>query len=173
MGSTTQVTIRLAREPDLDHVHSMLVDLLKFQKLTVSAMDKEQFKRDSGLLSGHTEPYYTLYVAETVAEQKLVGYALSFFGYKTSRGKFLYLEDIFVKEEVRGTCVGHRLMKQLAMLCMQKNAAFIRLQVLDWNPAEKFYKRCGAVFNGNKTGDWLEYEIDGQAIERLADTMYV
>lgn len=35
-------------------------------------------------------------------DKVLVAYALYFFGYSTWRGKLLYLEDIYVKQEYRG-----------------------------------------------------------------------
>ena len=185
MASTQPVTIRAAVAADLEEVHSMLSELIAYQKLPYPAMDLATFKRDSGLLPGAPAPsstpvvgqktqYFHLYVAET-PDKQLAGYALFFFFYKTCKGKYIYLEDIYVKPAFRGGCVGHKMMRFLANLGLQEHEAEgMMFIVLDWNPARKFYERCGAVWTGDRKGDgWLSYEMDRDAMVRLADTLYV
>ena len=161
MSNIVKITIREAVESDLDEVHRMLCDLIAFQKLPHAPMEKSVLKSDSGLTAEQKHPYFTLLVAEA-DDHQLAGFALYYFQYKTSKGKFVYLEDLFVKESYRGSCVGHRLMQRLAEINAQHKAFGIRLRCLHFNSAKKFYERCGAVWNGAQIGDWLEYEILGR-----------
>ena len=172
MANIIKVTIREAVDSDLDEVHRMLCNLTAIQELPDPPMDQAVLKLDSGLTTEQPHPYFGLLVAE-LDDHQLAGYVLYYFQYKTSKGKFVYLEDIFVKEEFRGSCVGHRLMQRLAGINIQHHAFGIRLRCLHFNSAKKFFERCGAVWNGAQIGDWLEYEILGDAIVRLQETMYV
>ena len=172
MTDKVTVTLRDAVESDLDEVHQMLADLIAYQKLPHPAMDKALMKRDSGLTADQPHPYFHTVVAET-GDHLLAGYALYYFLYKTSKGKFLYLEDIYVKDEFRGSCVGFRLMQRMAEISVQHQAIGIKLQCLHNNSAKKFYERCGAVWNGIQIGDWLEYEIVGDAVVKLQEKMDV
>lgn len=172
MANIVKITIREAVESDLDEVHNMLGDLIAFQKLPHPPMDKQVMIKDSGLTAANPNKYFHVLVAES-EDKRLAGYVLYYFMYKTSKGKYLYVEDIFVKDEFRGSCVGHRLMKEVAVISKKHEAMGIKLLCLDWNPARKFYERCGGVLSGVKIDSWLEYEIKGDSIERLIETLYV
>lgn len=76
----------------------------------------------------------------------------------------LYLEDLFVSEAARGRGVGRRLMARLAAIAIERGWGRIDFQVLDWNPARRFYERLGL----GHIGDWLRYGGDETALRRLA-----
>jgi GNAT superfamily N-acetyltransferase len=76
----------------------------------------------------------------------------------------LYLEDLFVVESARGHGVGRRLMARLAAIALERGWGRIDFQVLDWNPARRFYERIGL----EQVGDWLRYGGDEAALRRLA-----
>jgi GNAT superfamily N-acetyltransferase len=76
----------------------------------------------------------------------------------------LSLEDLFVIESARGHGVGRRLMARLAAIAVERGWGRIDFQVLDWNPARRFYERIGL----GQVGDWLRYGGDEQALRRLA-----
>ena len=148
MSDSDKVTIRDAVESDLDEVHRMLLALVAYQKLPYTPISNAVLKRDSGLTAEQPRPYFHVVVAET-ADHQLAGYAHFHFKYKTSKGKFVYVSDIFVKEEFRGSCVGLQLMQRLAEISIQHEAIGIMLQVHHNNSAKKFYERCGGVWNEN------------------------
>jgi GNAT superfamily N-acetyltransferase len=76
----------------------------------------------------------------------------------------LYLEDLFVVEKARGHGVGRRLMARLAAIAIERGWGRIDFQVLDWNPARRFYERIEL----GQEGDWLRYGGDEAALRRLA-----
>lgn len=129
-------------------------------------MNLETFKRDSGLSPDQPIPYFKVLIVES-SDGQLAGYALYFFTYKTSSGKYLYVEDIFVKEEFRKQTAGIMLMRELAKIARQNESRGMKLFVLDWNPARKFYERCGGKWNNSTYNEWLEYEFGPDAIDML------
>jgi GNAT superfamily N-acetyltransferase len=96
-----------------------------------------------------------------------VGFALWFYNYSTFEGAFgIYLEDIFVVPEARGTGAGLALMRRLAQRCRDEGLKRLEWAVLDWNaPAIAFYDRLGATA---KT-EWITRQLAGEALARLAE----
>ena len=94
-----------------------------------------------------------------------VGFALFFHTYSTWEGTAgIHLEDIFVEEAARRHGVGQGLMQRLAAIALERGCARLELQVLDWNPARKFYQRLGL----EHMQEWLLYRVDGPALRALA-----
>jgi len=95
-----------------------------------------------------------------------VGYAVYFFNYSTWLGKHgLYLEDLYVSPEHRGTGAGKALLKHLAKIALSKNCGRFEWSVLDWNePAIQFYQSIGA----KPQDEWVGYRLAGKALEELA-----
>lgn len=92
--------------------------------------------------------------------------ALYFFIWSTWEGRpTLYLEDLFVRQTMRGKGMGIKLLKALAAIAVEKKCARFEWEVLDWNtPARSFYHSFGAF---HKDG-WLPYRLEGDAIKKLA-----
>jgi GNAT superfamily N-acetyltransferase len=95
-----------------------------------------------------------------------VGYAVTFFTYSTFQARpTLYLEDLFVRPEARGTGVGLALFRAAARVAVETGCARYEWQVLAWNELAKgFYERLGARHNA----DWLPYRLDGDALATVA-----
>lgn len=95
-----------------------------------------------------------------------VGFALWFYSYSTFRGRHgIWLEDLFVKPEVRGLGAGKALLKRLAERCVEQGLGRLEWAVLDWNaPSIAFYDSLGA----SALDDWTTRRLTGEALERLA-----
>ena len=96
-----------------------------------------------------------------------VGFALFFHNFSTWTGKKgLYLEDLYVTPEARGTGVGRQLLKHLAAVAVERDCARFEWAVLDWNqPAIDFYTSQGAEM----MADWRIERVTGKALARLAE----
>lgn len=97
---------------------------------------------------------------------KPVGFALYFFTYSTFLARpTLYLEDLFVLPEERGTGAGKALLRALARIAVRRGCGRLEWAVLDWNrPAIGFYKRLGAKLRRR----WILTRLTGTPLRRLA-----
>jgi GNAT superfamily N-acetyltransferase len=99
-------------------------------------------------------------------EGEPVGFALFFQNFSTFLGKpGIYLEDLFVRPQVRGRGIGRRLLAWLARTTLERGCARLDWAVLDWNlPSIGFYRSLGAVAQD----EWTTMRVSGAALERLA-----
>ncbi len=117
----------------------------------------------STLLFGPDPRVYAL-VAEH--EQRVMGMAIYFLNFSTWEGKLgIYLEDLYVSPETRGTGLGKALLQSLAAIAVVRNYARFEWAVLDWNqPALDFYHGLGAV----PLDEWTVHRLHGEALAQVA-----
>ncbi len=109
-------------------------------------------------------PYFESLIAER--GDHVIGYVIFFPNYSTWEGRpGLYIEDLFVLEEERGSGAGHALLAACARIAHERGWARLELSVLDWNPARAFYEGHGM----SQQAEWLPYRMDADAIARLAE----
>jgi GNAT superfamily N-acetyltransferase len=91
------------------------------------------------------------------------GYALFFEFYSTFQGRAgLFLEDIFVRPELRKKGIGKELLARVATVAWDEDYFCLRWEVLDWNkPAIDFYKNLGATF----LDEWKAVCLIGDALQ--------
>jgi GNAT superfamily N-acetyltransferase len=94
------------------------------------------------------------------------GFALFFATYSTFRTRAgIYLEDLFVRESLRGAGIGRQLLAAVAQVASQRGAGRLEWSVLDWNEgAIGFYRHLGATL----LDDWRICRVTGQNLEALA-----
>jgi GNAT superfamily N-acetyltransferase len=96
----------------------------------------------------------------------VVGFALWYRTFSTWTGKpGLWLEDLFVRPEARGSGLGKALLVELARRCVERGWTRFEWWVLDWNePAQGFYRSLGA----RAEDDWTVWRVDGAELQALA-----
>ncbi|NDP26760.1 MAG: GNAT family N-acetyltransferase [Flavobacterium sp.] len=106
-----------------------------------------------------TNPLFHVFVAEV--ENEVMGIALYYYRYSTWKGKIIHLEDLVVKDEMRGTGLGYALYSEIIKQGKLDNVRRIDWHVLDWNtPAIDFYEKSGAKV----LRDWDVAQMDEAAI---------
>ncbi|NTG50791.1 GNAT family N-acetyltransferase [Agrobacterium rhizogenes] len=97
-----------------------------------------------------------------------VGFAVWFYTYSTWLARNgLYLEDLYVTPEKRGSGAGKALLKYLAKLAVEKGCGRFEWSVLDWNePAIRVYRSIGA----EPQDEWIRYRLAGDALKAFADS---
>ncbi|MGB8649240.1 MAG: GNAT family N-acetyltransferase [Mycobacteriales bacterium] len=101
-----------------------------------------------------------------LAGDAVVGFALWYRTFSTWTGRpGLWLEDLFVRPEARGTGLGKALLVELARTAVTQGWTRFEWWVLDWNePAHGFYRSLGA----RPEDDWTVWRVDGEALGALA-----
>lgn len=155
--------IRPATRDDVGEIVTLIKELATYEREPASAIATEADLLRDGF--GPTPAFHVLMAEDAGA---VVGFALYFFSYSTWRGRrCLYLEDLFVREAVRGRGYGIALMRALAREAIAQECPRFVWQVLDWNqPSIDFYERLGAKV----TREWLSVRIEGEALAALAQS---
>lgn len=117
----------------------------------------------------HDALFGTSAAAEAVVAERdgqPIGFALFFHNFSTWKGRRgLYLEDLYVTPEARGSGAGRALLAHLAALAIDRGCARFEWAVLDWNaPAIGFYRAIGAV----GMEEWTVQRLEGDAFRALA-----
>jgi GNAT superfamily N-acetyltransferase len=155
------INIRSATRDDVPVIAELIRGLARFEKLEQEVVMTEALL-DVGLFGDR--PYAEVVLAED--KGRPVGFALFFHNFSTFLGRpGIYLEDLFVLPEHRGSGIGRMLLAHLARLAVERGCGRLEWAVLDWNrEAIKFYERLGARPNS----EWTVYRLTGEALSGLA-----
>ena len=117
------------------------------------------------VLFGSADAAPTTYCHVAEVDGEVVGIAVWFPSFSTWTGRNgVWLEDLFVLPEHRGSGLGKELLSTLARLCVDRGWTRLEWWVLDWNaPSIAFYESLGAVAQD----EWTTYRLDGTALKEL------
>lgn len=154
-------TIRPATPSDITTIMQFVIDLAIYEKAEHEVVATEQHFLDT--LFCESPLAYAL-IAEI--DGHAVGFAVYFFSFSTWLGQHgIYLEDLYVTPESRGSGAGKALLKELAKVAVANNCGRVEWSVLDWNePSIKFYEALGAE---PKDG-WTVYRLTDKALHNFA-----
>ena len=159
----TEFLIRPAVEADVPVILELIQALAEYERAPHEVVCDEARLRES------------LFGAKPDAEVLLAcvgpataGFAVFFHNYSTWWGRRgIYLEDLFVRPEMRGKGIGKALLKAVATIALERECARVEWSVLDWNqPAIDFYRSLGAV----PKDEWTVYRLNRPEIEKLASS---
>jgi GNAT superfamily N-acetyltransferase len=153
------MNIRKGRKEDMPAVLDLIRELATFEKepdavvVTVADLERDGFQEN---------PLFHTFVAEM--EGQIVGMALYYYRYSTWKGKTIHLEDLIVKEKMRGSGLGFALYSEIIAQGKKDGVRRIEWAVLDWNtPAIDFYKKSGAKI----LEDWRVVQMDENGMENF------
>jgi GNAT superfamily N-acetyltransferase len=131
------VTIRKIEERDFLVLISLFKEFALFEKLPEKMTNSvEQMLAEKSYLTG---------CVAVNSEDEILGYVTYFFGYYTWIGKSLYMDDLYVRPNFRGSGVGTKLINEVIAFAKAESCKKLRWQVSEWNqPAIDFYKSLGA-----------------------------
>ncbi len=154
-------SIRPATRSDLPLIACFIRDLAQYEKLSHEVRFNEAVLGER--LFGE-RPYAEVLIGEIDGAPQ--GFALFFHNFSTFEGKpGIYLEDLFVRPEARGSGLGKALLARLAAISIERDCARLEWWVLDWNePAINFYKSLDAKM----MDEWTVMRVDGAALNSLA-----
>ena len=153
------MNIRKGEKKDMKLVLELIQELAIFEKepdavvVTVADLERDGFG---------VNPLFYTFVAEVDGE--IVGVALYYYRYSTWKGRTIHLEDLIVREKMRGSGLGFALYSEIIAQGRKDSVRRIEWNVLDWNaPAIDFYKKSGAKI----LDDWLVAQMDENGIENF------
>lgn len=161
------MNIRKGKPEDMPAVLGLIQELATFEKepdavlVTVDDLIRDGFG---------TTPLFHVFVAEIEndADQgmQIVGIALYYYRFSTWKGKTIHLEDLVVKDKMRGTGLGYALYSEIIKQGKKDQVRRVEWNVLDWNtPAIEFYEKSGAKV----LRDWYVVQMDEVGIHDFVE----
>ncbi len=157
----SEIKIRDAKVSDAELILKFVTELAIYEKAenevkaSVSDIERTLFSDDN-----------TAKAIISYVDGEAVGFAVYFLNYSTWLGKNgIYLEDLYVTPEYRGSGAGVKLIKHIAKIAVEKDCGRFEWSVLDWNePAIDFYNSIGA----SPQDEWIIYRLTGDALKSFA-----
>ncbi|MEU8681611.1 GNAT family N-acetyltransferase [Streptomyces sp. NPDC048611] len=158
--------IREATPEDVPVILAMIGELAAYERAPEAAQATEPQLKEA--LFGPQPAAFALIAEEGGAP---VGFALWFRNFSTWTGTHgVYLEDLYVRPEARGSGHGKALLAALAEICVARGYERFEWSVLDWNePSIGFYRSIGA----QPMDEWTVFRLTGKALHNLADASRV
>jgi GNAT superfamily N-acetyltransferase len=152
--------LRFAKEEDTALILGFIKELAVYEKMLDDVTATEQILRDSLFRRKSAEVLIGEYEGQPVC------FALFFHNFSTFVGKpGLYLEDLYVRPEMRGRGIGRKVLSYLGKLAVERDCGRLEWACLDWNlPSIEFYKKMGAI----PMDEWTEYRVTGEPLLKLA-----
>ena len=170
--------LRPAEPADVPEILGMIRDLAEYERAPDEAKATEE--QLTALLFGGRIPgvqattpsgapaayAHVVEHHDPVRGYRLGAFALWFLNTSTWTGTHgVYLEDLYVRPELRGSGYGQALLRSLAQVCLERGYRRLEWWVLDWNePALGFYRSIGAT----PMDEWTVHRVTGDALARLA-----
>ena len=154
--------IREAVLADLPVVLELVHELAVYEREPDAVEATEEGFREA-LFPAHGHPTTFCHVAER--DGRVVGIAVWYLSFSTwTGGNGIWLEDLFVRPDQRGTGLGRALLQTLAEVCVERGYQRLEWWVLDWNaPSIAFYESLGA----RAQDEWKTYRLAGDALGEL------
>ena len=160
MSANTEISTRYASAEDAVLVHALIIEM-------AHAMDAQAKVRSTVEDFAHAMAPDNADIHVLLAERGgvPVGITIFFLTFSTWRGSLgVYVQDIYVTPEGRGTGIGKRLLSEVAAWASERGADHLRLSVDRENvAAQAFYENIGM----KHCDEEMIYRITGASFEEL------
>ncbi len=152
--------IREARREDMPAAFELIKELAAYE----NAPEEAEIQVEDLEQEGFDDKNFKCFVAEV--NGKIEGMALVYFRFSTWKGRTLHLEDLIVRESMRGTGLGGALYKRVVKYGYDNNVKRVEWVVSEANKnAQEFYKNTGADIKK----DWYTVHMDETGIQKNID----
>ena len=156
------VSFRRAVPGDEGLILSLIRQLAQYEKMADQVVATEELLHEWLFEKKKAQALFAL------KDGREAGMALYFYNFSTFLGRAgLYLEDLFVLPEARGTGCGKGLLRELARIAVREGCGRLDWACLDWNaPSIDFYRALGA----EPLEEWTTYRLEGETLRRMAES---
>ncbi len=149
--------IREAQKGDMPQVLELIKELAAYE----NASDEVEIKVEDLEKEGFEEGNFKCFVADV--DGKLEGMALVYFRFSTWKGRTVHLEDLIVRESMRGTGLGGALYRRVVQYGHENGVRRVEWVVSEGNKnAIEFYENTGADIKKN----WYTVHMDETGIRK-------
>jgi GNAT superfamily N-acetyltransferase len=158
---TADVSIRAATPEDVPVIRTLIAELAEYERAPDAAVGTDELITRA--LFG-TPPHAEAVIASL--DGAIAGFALFFGTFSTWLSRpGIWLEDLFVRPQFRGSGVGRALFAHVASIAVARECPRLEWTVLKWNtPAVGFYERLGAV----PMEEWQTMRLSDEALGAIA-----
>ena len=150
-------TIREAKREDMPQVLQLIKELAAYEKASGEVEIGLKELEEEGFDHGN----FKCFVADV--EGKIEGMALVYFRFSTWKGRTVHLEDLIVRESMRGTGLGGALYQKVVEYGYENGVKRVEWVVSEGNKnAIEFYENSGADIKKN----WFTVHMDETGIKR-------
>ena len=160
--SLQNFVLRFASSDDTVLILDFIRELAEYEKMLKEVVADENTLKE--FLFGKK-------VAEVIIgeyDSEPVSFALFFHNFSTFLGRpGIYIEDLFVKPEIRGKGIGKIMIAFLAKLAKERKCGRLEWWCLDWNnDAIQFYENLGAL----SMDEWTVFRLTNEELNKVAAT---
>lgn len=151
-----EYTIREAEKEDMPQVLELIKELAAYE----NALDQVEISLKDLEKEGFEERNFKCFVADV--NGRIQGMALVYFRFSTWKGRTVHLEDLIVRESMRGTGLGGALYKRVVQYGFDNGVKRVEWVVSEGNKnAIEFYENTGADIKKN----WYTVHMDETGIQ--------
>jgi len=148
--------VRKASKEDSKDVFELVKGLSEYENLDI---DTDEKTLGEAIERGHIEALLCY------SDDAACGMVTFFHDYSTFGGyRGMYLEDLFVMPEFRGSGIGRMMLSELARIALERGCKRMSWTCLDWNePSIGFYESLGA----KSTPEWVRFAMPEDRMREL------
>lgn len=156
-------TLRPATRADVPLITQLIQELAEYEKLAHACVADDESVAENLFGERPAAEVVLAFIGEEPA-----GFALYFENYSTHLSRRgMHLEDLYVREHLRGRGVGKLLLAKLASIALERGYGRMEWAVLRWNEsAIRVYDAIGA----EPLSGWLTYRLSGDSLQRVASS---
>ncbi|MGF1532695.1 MAG: GNAT family N-acetyltransferase [Bernardetiaceae bacterium] len=150
--SSDTLQIRRGRPSDITAIHRLVQE--QAQHHNVPLTDIQNTPEDMAHDAFGEDTFFRFFVAHPPEQpDNILGAAIYYFTYSTWKGRSIYLEDLIVRQGMRGLGIGKQLFEALVDETQRLKVAKLKWQVAEDNAgAIRFYERYDVAFDS----DWID-----------------
>lgn len=154
-------SLRPATRDDVPLITRLIHELAEYEKLAHTCVAD-----DASVGENLFGPNPAAEVVLAFIGDEPAGFALFFENYSTHLSRRgMHLEDLYVREHLRGRGIGRMLLSHLASIAVERGYGRMEWAVLRWNEsAIRVYDAIGA----EPLSGWLTYRLSGEGLAQVA-----
>jgi len=153
--------LRPAMQDDVPLITQLIQELAEYEKLAHTCVADDESVAENLFGANPAAEVVLAFIGDEPA-----GFALYFENYSTHLSRRgMHLEDLYVREPLRGKGIGKLLLSHLASVAVERGYGRMEWAVLRWNEsAIKVYNAIGA----EPLSGWLTYRLSGDGLKQVA-----